>query len=320
MYSAAIPAGEFPMAERTQKTDPRIAQSPLGASDQAIREHYDVGNEFFRLWLDESMTYSAAMWGDTTASLADAQQRKRAHLIRLARAAGRDRVLDVGCGWGSCLDDLVNYFGAGHVVGLTLSPAQVEWIGSRKLPRVEVRYESWQDHGTPVPYDSIISIGSFEHFVRPEHTSDDRVSVYRQFFRKCHSLLKPGGWLAIQTQAYMRGEYSADSPLSAVFPESDMPRLSEITAGFDCLFELETLTNDPQDYYKTLEVWNANFHENRNRIIAVSSQSLYEKFSRFLSGGLKGYANQVFMLLRFSLRRVDSHYQGRKVRAGVGSA
>jgi cyclopropane-fatty-acyl-phospholipid synthase len=265
------------------------------------------------------MTYSAAMWKDTPASLADAQKRKRAHLIWLARAAGRERVLDVGCGWGSCLDDLVVHFGVGHAVGLTLSSAQVEWIESRKVPRVEVRRESWEDHEATVPYDSIISIGAFEHFVRPEHTSDERISVYREFFSKCHSMLRPGGWLAIQTQAYMRGAYCADSPLSAVFPESDMPRLPEIAAGFDCLFELESLTNDPQDYYKTLEAWDASFHENQDRIIAVSSQGLYEKFSRFLKGGLKGYASQVFMLLRFSLRRVDSRYPGRSSGAGIGT-
>jgi len=307
------------MAERSQKKHPRIAVSALGASDQAIREHYDLGNRFFQLWLDESMTYSAGMWEDTTTSLADAQKQKRAHLVRLARAAGRDRVLDVGCGWGACLDDLVNHFGVGHAVGLTLSPAQIEWIENRMLSRVEVRLESWEDHEPAVPYDSIISIGAFEHFVRPEHTSDERVSVYRQFFSKCHSMLRSGGWLAIQTQAYMRGEYSADSPLSAVFPESDMPRLSEIAAGFDRLFELESLTNDPQDYYKTLEMWKANLHENRSRIIAVSSHRLYENFSRFLNGGLKGYANQVFMLLRFSLRRVDSRYSGCTVETGMAS-
>jgi cyclopropane-fatty-acyl-phospholipid synthase len=319
MDSAAILAREFLMAERRKKTYPRIALSALGASGQAIREHYDVGNKFFQLWLDETMTYSAAMWKDTPASLADAQKRKRAHLIRLARAAGRERVLDVGCGWGSCLEDLISRFGVGHAVGLTLSSAQVEWIESRKLPRVEVRLESWEDHEATVPYDSIISIGALEHFVRPELTCDERVSVYREFFSKCHSMLRPGGWMAIQTQAYMRGEYCADSPLSAIFPESDMPRLSEIAAGFDFLFELESLTNDPQDYYKTLEAWVARFHENRDQIIAVSSQSLYEKFSRFLEGGLKGYASQVFMLLRFSLRRVDSHFPGRSSGAGIGT-
>ena len=276
-----------------------------GASNRAIQQHYDVGNDFYRLWLDESMTYSAAMWGDSVTSLGDAQRRKRAYLMHLARVAGAESVLDIGCGWGSCLTDLVNEHNVGHAVGLTLSPAQIDWINTRALPRVEVRLESWEDHTPFTLYDSVLVIGALEHFARPEHTHEERIAIYRHFFRKCHAMLKPGGWLIIQTQAYLRGEYSSTSPASIVFPESDMPRLSQIVAGFDRLFELESMRNDPEDYCRTLEAWIDNFRKNREQIVATSNASLYETYSRYLVGGLKGYTRKIFMLLRISLRRVD---------------
>jgi len=276
----------------------------LGASPEAIRYHYDVGNDFFQLWLDSSMTYSAGMWAAETDSLESAQAQKRLFHIQASRAANQERVLDIGCGWGSCLTDLVKRHGVQTAIGLTLSSAQQEWIMKLNLPGVEARLEGWQDHRPLAPYDAIISIGAFEHFVQPDYGPDERKSTYRQFFEKCHHILKPGGWISLQTQAYFLGEYSPKSPLSAVFPESDMPRLSEIFEACNRLFELESLHNRPTDYLATLECWLQRFSANEREIVARTNEDIFRQYLRFLSGGVKGYSNNIFMLLRMSLRRV----------------
>lgn len=280
------------------------AETSLGASPEAIRHHYDVGNGFFGLWLDSSMTYSAGMWGAETESLESAQSQKRSYHIQASRAEGQKRVLEIGCGWGSILADLVNVHGVETAVGLTLSPAQREWIEKLNMSGVESRLEGWQNHVPLAPYDAIISVGAFEHFVRPNYDSNQRKRTYRHFFEKCHEILKPGGWFSLQTQAYLLGEYSPRSPLSAVFPESDMPRLSEIFDACDRLFELESMHNRPADYLSTLKCWLQRFSENESAIVALTNVDVSNQYYRFLSGGVKGYSNKIFMLLRMSLRRV----------------
>jgi cyclopropane-fatty-acyl-phospholipid synthase len=280
------------------------AETSLGASPEAIRYHYDVGNAFFRLWLDSSMTYSAGMWTAETESLESAQSQKRLFHIKASRAEGQQRVLDIGCGWGSLLADLVNIHGVETALGLTLSPAQREWIAKLNIPGVEARLEGWQNHVPLAPYDAIISVGAFEHFVRPDYDSNQRRHTYRHFFKKCHEILRPGGWMSLQTQTYLLGEYSPRSPLSAVFPESDMPRLSEILEACDRLFELESMHNRPADYLATLRCWLQRFSENEGAIVALTNEDVSRQYIRFLSGGVKGYSNNIFMLLRMSLRRV----------------
>ena len=137
-----------------------------GASREAIRAHYDAGEDFFALWLGPELVYSAALFQDGD-DLATAQIRKLDHHIAAAHAAGAARVLDVGCGWGAMLRRLVRHAGVGQAVGLTLSAAQAAWIGRTPTAGITVREESWRDHVPPAPYDAIISVGAFEHFAQP---------------------------------------------------------------------------------------------------------------------------------------------------------
>jgi cyclopropane-fatty-acyl-phospholipid synthase len=125
----------------------------LGASRKAVALHYDTSNEFFRLWLDETMSYSFACWDEDSAeeSLLAAQQRKIDFHVHQARAIGVERVLDVGCGWGGLLRRLVEEHGVRHAVGLTLSQAQSEWIAAPPRPGLEVLQEGWAEHAPEEP-------------------------------------------------------------------------------------------------------------------------------------------------------------------------
>src|SRR5262245_33777912 len=110
-----------------------IPSPERGASPQAIQQHYDVGSDFYALWLDNTLTYSCALWldADSDGDLETAQIRKIDHHIISARARRVERVLDVGCGWGAVLRRLVSDYGVRHATGLTLSVAQAEQIAAQ---------------------------------------------------------------------------------------------------------------------------------------------------------------------------------------------
>src|SRR5258707_1072315 len=97
-----------------------------GASPEAIQHHYDVGNDFYQLWLDPTLTYSCALWepNDHDAMLEIAQQRKIQHHTRWAHVPAGGRLLDIGCGWGAVLKHAIEEKGVGQAVGLTLSQQQ----------------------------------------------------------------------------------------------------------------------------------------------------------------------------------------------------
>ncbi len=200
-----------------------------GASKAAISFHYDLGNEFFRLFLDRECCYSCAMYDKESDSFEAAQQRKLEYHIQQARADGAARVLDIGCGWGALQKKLVKEHQVKVAVGLTLSDNQAEWIRSMGLAGVEVRVESWSDHVPTAPYDSIISIGAFEHFARP-CSRPVRVKGYRDFFERCYGWLNAGGWMSLQSIGLGAADRGIEGQFVAehIFPESDLPRLGEI--------------------------------------------------------------------------------------------
>ncbi len=275
-----------------------------GASAQAVQAHYDTGNAFYRLWLDPTQTYSCALWDDAT-TLEEAQIAKLDHHVAESGASGAARVLDVGCGWGSMLDRLTRVHGVDHAVGLTLSEAQLKHIEERRLPGVEVRLESWMDHRPESPYDAIVSIGALEHFVRPETSTEDRIEIYRDFFGRCREMLRPGGMMSLQTMAYGGiGRFRAGA-LATIFPESDLPRLSEIAEALERQFEVVRLRNDPSHYSRTVRHWLEAFQRHRDEIDELVGKPRAGEFERFLKSGIKGYDLGVFNLLRITLRRVD---------------
>jgi cyclopropane-fatty-acyl-phospholipid synthase len=277
-----------------------------GASPAAIQHHYDVGNEFYRLWLDETLTYSAALF-DQHDDLAAAQRAKIDHHVASARAAGAKRVLDIGCGWGATLHRLVEHHGVAEATGLTLSNEQAAWIGEQRWPGVSVRLESWSDHVPDRPYDAIISVGAFEHFARLDMSEADKIAGYRAFFERCRSWLAPGGWLSLQTIAYGNARQSDFSKFFAddVFPESDLPRLQEIAAACDLLFEIAAVRNDRAHYERTCVEWRRRLRARRDEAVALVGEPIvrrYEKYFQLLS---IGFHVGTMGLLRIALRRID---------------
>ena len=226
-----------------------IGTARTEAAAAAIRHHYDAGNEFYRLWLDSSLSYSCAWREKPDDTLELAQENKLRHHLDAVDSAGAESVLDIGCGWGAILQRLSGR-GVARSVGLTLSPKQAEYVNSLGLPGVSVRLENWLDYRPERPFDGIISIGAFEHFATPEDSPEQKIAVYREFFERCRDWLRPGGALSLQTIAYanMAREQASSFMQQEIFPDADLPTLAEITAAAEGIFEVRSLSNGRLDY------------------------------------------------------------------------
>jgi cyclopropane-fatty-acyl-phospholipid synthase len=290
------------------------AGSERGASPEAIQHHYDVGNDFYRLWLDPTLTYSCALWDedDSDDMLERAQRRKIEHHARRARVPAGGRILDVGCGWGAVLRHMVEEKGVREAVGLTLSQQQADWIASFGHPGIEVRLESWADHTPARPYDAVISVGAFEHFARSDWEDPAKVAAYRAFFSRCHDFLKPDGWMSLQTIAYgnldrrkVRTSSEARFIVQEIFPESELPTLEQICRACDGLFELVLLQNDREDYARTCRVWADRLRAKRPEAVAVAGAATFTRYMRYLNLCAALFHYGQIGLLRIAFRRLD---------------
>jgi cyclopropane-fatty-acyl-phospholipid synthase len=286
---------------------------PDGATQAAIEAHYDVGRDFYRLWLDERMVYSCALWADAVDDDLDAAQvAKLAWHADAARADGAGRVLDVGCGWGAMLRYLRTERGVGHVTGLTLSSDQAEVAASGgdtglDAAHTEVRLEDWRDHAPDEPYDAVISIGAFEHFARQELDRDARRAVYRSFFDRCAGWLAPGGRLSLQTIGYE--DFDPGSGRVAafftdeVFPESSLPQLADIVVAAESSFRILALRNDGGQYLHTLLLWQRRLEAARPAAMAIVDRSTYRRYIRYLRASRAMFDRRITTLYRIVLER-----------------
>ncbi|GGL46555.1 class I SAM-dependent methyltransferase [Nocardia jinanensis] len=286
-----------------------------GASADAVEHHYDIGTEFYRLWLDPGLTYSCAMWADGD-DLRGAQQRKLDYLIEQAQIGGAGRVLDIGCGWGSLMRAVADRNDHALITGLTLSRDQYQHILADPPDRTEVRLEHWNDHRPGIPYDVIFCVGALEHFVRFGLSRRERTATYRSFFAYCHSMLAPGGRLVVQTIG--KGNRPLDQVsitdvqflANEIFPESDPPRLAELAHASEKLFEIRSVINDRLDYSTTCAEWLHRLRTHRAEAERAAGTRVTEAYERYLEASIRQFDEQHLVLYRIALRKADGPLSG----------
>ena len=247
---AAVPGG-IPRRPRTELILQGERHTPKRDAE-VIRYHYDVGNDFFALFLDESMTYSCAVFSRGATTLEDAQRTK------LELRPGQ-RVLDVGCGWGSFAIHAAREYGV-SVTGITLSPAQAELARKRVADaglaeRIEIRVADYRELRDE-PFDAIASIGM------AEHVGESQVDTYASaLFR----VLRPGGLVLNHAISLMRPE---EDPLADkftmryVFPDGEPLLLSRTQLAFErARFYTEHVEGFMKDYADTLRHWHDRLDE-----------------------------------------------------------
>ncbi|MGI8335635.1 class I SAM-dependent methyltransferase [Actinomadura scrupuli] len=281
-----------------------------GASRDAIRHHYDLGNEFYELWLDPSRTYSCALWEGPDDDLFSAQQRKLNYLATGARATGARRVLDIGCGWGSMLRHLVEEQRVQQVVGLTLSSAQLESMSAWADERYDIRVQNWADH-EDTRYDAIVSLGAFEHFAQHGMNREERLEAYRAFFTRCHDWLPSGGRLALQTNIAGRARpldrqtvQEMMFVIERIFPESVMPPLSDVIQGSENTFDVVSVRNDPDHYVRTCRTWGETLLARRAEAEKVVGPEVVADYLHYLSSSARQFERRNLGLARIIFERV----------------
>jgi cyclopropane-fatty-acyl-phospholipid synthase len=281
-----------------------------GSSAEAVQQHYDLSNDFYGLWLDPGRSYSCALWADGD-TLESAQNRKLDYLIGEARAAGAERVLDVGCGWGGLLARLTEHHGVRHAVGLTLSREQAAWIEGLGRPRCEVRLQNWIEHPADERYDAIISIGAFEHFARSGLSRAERIAGYREFFQRCRAWLPPGGRLALQT--CVKGNNPRVDRKTArdmlfvndlIFPETEIPRPSEVLEASENIFDPTVARNDPDHYARTTREWHDRLRARRDEAVELVGAEQTASYLRYLGAVSDHFHRRHIGLLRITFEAV----------------
>lgn len=235
-------------------------------SRRNIAEHYDLGNDFYRLWLDPSMSYSAAWFegrDPTGADLQAAQHAKVRRALREARVAPGSRVLEIGCGWGGLAEIAAREFGA-HVKGVTLSTEQLAWAQERMsvaglAAQADLRYQDYRDlpaEHRAEPFDAIVSIEMFEAVGR---------EYWAGYFDTLTRCLKPGGHACIQTitirdDLFERYVKSTDFIQQYIFPGGLLPSPSAFEAeARKAGFVVENRLAFGRDYAETLRRWRDDF-------------------------------------------------------------
>jgi cyclopropane-fatty-acyl-phospholipid synthase len=218
------------------------------------------------------------------------------------------RVLDVGCGWGALLDRFVRVHGAASGVGLTLSPGQAGLAARRNVPEVSYLLQNWADHKPDEPYDAVTCIEATEHFASETLSPDEKVEVYRAFFERAASWLRPGGRMGLQLicldNVGHAGSRAGRGPvtdliLGDIFPESMPASLSELVLGWETHFELDEFHDHPNHYQRTFRAWTLAYRQQEALARALVGPEACQSYARYFAVG-----EAVFRLREHSLYRV----------------
>ncbi|HEY3327615.1 MAG TPA: cyclopropane-fatty-acyl-phospholipid synthase family protein [Novimethylophilus sp.] len=282
------------------------------ASKADIEHHYDVDNDFFALFLDKKYrVYSCGVW-KSAVDLDRAQEHKLDRLCRYANVQQGHNVIDIGCGWGGLMKRVVEKYPDTHVHGLTLSTEQFEYVKSNPDQRLSVELSAWQDYSPPErKFDSIISIGAFEHFASFEnHAASRQRDVYRSFFDWCQSISTSDAQIGLQTIVINRAPNSVselrDSRylLDKVFPGSALPSISDIQAAMIDKYEISAVRRIGLDYARTLSEWNSRLVLNKDNIVERYGQELFDHYRTYFDSARRCFGTGYVDLYQASLSRV----------------
>lgn len=258
----------------------------------AVSHHYDLSNEFFALILDPHMAYSAAYFtrppGSPGYDLADAQRDKLDLVARKVGLRPGDRVLDVGCGWGSFSLYAAEEFGA-HVTGVTISAEQKEFVEARVAERglaghAEIRLQDYREvaDSSAGPYDAVVSIEMGEHVGRRN---------YAAYAAALHANVRPGGRVLVQ-QMSRSGAYPGGGPFieSYIAPDMHMRPVGRTVAMIEeAGLEVRDVQAMREHYVHTVDAWYATFERVWPEVVDMVGEEIARVWRLYLVGGRQAF-------------------------------
>jgi cyclopropane-fatty-acyl-phospholipid synthase len=275
-------------------------RNSLYGARENIRHHYDLSNEFFRLWLDSQMLYSCAYFPSTDMSLDEAQVAKMDYICRKINLQPGEHVVDIGSGWGALALHMAKHYGA-TVRGFSISHEQICWARSRaeKLGlshRVEFIEDDYRNISGE--FDALVSVGMLEH-VGPEH--------YREIGRVIDRSLKPAGRGLLQCVGRNHPRPFSNWTTKRIFPGAYAPSLGQL---MDILepweFSVLDVENLRQHYAKTSEHWLKRFENSTNVVAAMFCQEFVNTWRLYLAGTVAGFRTGTLQLFQVVFARNDS--------------
>ena len=254
-----------------------LRPNSVATSRRNIAEHYDLGNDFYKLWLDPTMTYSAARFTSEDQSLEDAQRGKYDALCQKLRLTASDHVLEIGCGWGGFSLHAASVYGC-RVTGVTISQAQHD----EAVKRVR---EAGLEHKINIQMQDYRHIaGQFDKVASIEMLEAVGDKYLEAYFRKCSDVLRPGGMLAFQVITVPDYSYAdlrdgVDWIQKHIFPGSlllSITRMNQAIQRTGSLF-MHGMEDMGAGYARTLREWHVNFNA---QLAAVRHQGFSETFIR----------------------------------------
>jgi cyclopropane-fatty-acyl-phospholipid synthase len=283
-WRLAVSALRLPGGYRPRGVEKARAGNATQHNDRSsIGHHYDVSNDFYRLWLDPEMVYSCAYFGDPSQSLEDAQRDKLDYLCRKLRLRSAQTLLDVGCGWGALISWAARHYGV-RAHGVTLSRQQYQYANERIAreglqDRVKVELRDYRQLADTERYDRIVSVGMFEHV---------GVANFPRYFGILRRLLKPGGlflnhgiahenrWEKTQLTRFIN---------RYVFPDGELTRISHTLGAMeDAGLEVLDVENLRLHYTLTLRHWVRRLEKAGDRARALTSETTYRLWRLYMAG------------------------------------
>ena len=253
-----------------------VRRNTLSGSKRNIQDHYDVGNDFYSLWLDKSMTYSSALYGGDNKSLEHAQQNKYERILSKFQHP-ESSVLEIGCGWGGFAERASA--DRHHVTGLTISPSQHRFATERLNGAADIRMEDYRK--CKGKYDMIVSIEMFEAVGE---------QYWPRYFTTIAERLKQGGRAMIQTIAIRDELFAAyrtrsDFIRHYVFPGGMLPSVQRFREEADRAgLKVASVFSFGKDYARTLREWSDRMQARRSEIMTLGHDQKFIRNWEFYLG------------------------------------
>ena len=273
-----------------------------------VQHHYDLSDQFFRLFLDPTMTYSCAYFDPPDISLEQAQLAKIDLSLSKLNIQPNQTLLDIGCGWGAAILRAAQQHNV-NAIGLTLSKNQHAHVTqlAQQHPNLNIQAHltGWENFNQPV--DRIVSIGAFEHF---------RAERFPAFFQRCRSILPPDGRMLLHTIVWPNPkdletnniELTHESVLFAkfiqkqIFPGGQLVTPNTITAhATQAGFNVERIHSLQSHYAKTLAIWAEQLEAKQSQAFRVASPQTYETYMKYLTGCSNYFASGHIDICQFTL-------------------